>query len=342
MSYDPKRRAFMEKIRISVKKSVYEILIKDAASFGINKKNGEINRNEFINRLILFYYEEYTSSNKERLEAISRSLNAYVELDDYDLTNLSNDILKRINALSTIKDYDDESTIISFKPTKESETIISYIIDNLINNTSISSFFSMMFESYSNMVKSQRERIIFKDNYDKLTKAIRKSREVYVRMKNNAHAPFKGAIYALEASEEMYNYCLFYINEKIVTIRLSNIEDVKVLTDASNIPEEIMDYMDIQIDHGVQYTFNKDDLEDVVVEMTDYGKHLYEKLYIFRPLYYKVEGNRYYFKGSHIQILSYFKRFGKDGMIISPLSLRNKIVGYYKTAFMAYIKEKND
>ena len=342
MYYDPKRRAIMEKIRISVKKSVYETLIKDAASFNITKSNGEINKNEFINRLILFYYEEYTSSNKERLEAISRSILSYTDLDKYDLADLSNDILKRINNLSTIKENEEESVIVSLKPTKESETIISYIIDNLINNTSISSFFSMMFESYCSKVKSQRERIIFKDNYDKLMKAIRKERAVFVRMKNNIAPNFTGAIYTLEASEEMYNYCLFYIDERIVTIRLSNIEDVKVLTDAISIPEEIIDYMDIQIDHGIQYTFNKNDLEDVVVELTEYGKKLYEKLYIFRPVYYKVEGNKYYFKGSHIQILSYFKRFGKDGIIISPEELRNKIIGYYKTAFYSYINEKND
>ena len=324
----PKGGHFMEKLRISIKKSVYDLLIKDASSFNILKRNGEINKNEMINRLIIFYYEEYTSSNKERLEAISRSVKAYVDLDDYDLTNLSNDILKRINALSTIKDLDDETVILSFKPTKESETIISYIIDNLINNISISSFFSMMFESYSNIVKSQRERIIFKDNYDKLIKAIHKNREVFVRLKNNIAPNFKGAIYTLEASEEMYNYCLFYIDNKIVTIRLANIEDVKLLTDASSIPEEVQDYMDLQVDHGIQYTFNENDLEDVVVELSENGKKLYEKIYIFRPIYYKVEGNLYYFKGSHIQILSYFKRFGKDGIIISPNDLRNKMIGY--------------
>ena len=198
----------------------------------------------------------------------------------------------------------------------------------------------MMFESYSNKLKSQRERIIYKNVYDKFIKAIRKSREVFVRVKNNIAPNFRGSIYALEASEEMYNYCLFYIDNEIVTLRLSNIEDVKVLTDASNIPEEIMDYMDIQIDHGIQYTFNKNDLEDVVVKMSENGKKLYEKLYIFRPIYYKVEGDLYYFKGSHIQILSYFRRFGKDGIIVSPESLRNKMIGYYKAAFNAYIKDK--
>ena len=48
-----------EKIKIYVSKRTKEILDKDAELFEFFKKSGEINRNEFLNTLIMNYSSNY-------------------------------------------------------------------------------------------------------------------------------------------------------------------------------------------------------------------------------------------------------------------------------------------
>lgn len=51
--------AEMEKLNIRIPSSVKQRLDDDAALFEITKENGEINRNEFLNRIIDGYYPQY-------------------------------------------------------------------------------------------------------------------------------------------------------------------------------------------------------------------------------------------------------------------------------------------
>ena len=48
-----------EKIKISLKESILSTLKKDCANFGFNKKPNELNKNAFINTLIVNYYEKF-------------------------------------------------------------------------------------------------------------------------------------------------------------------------------------------------------------------------------------------------------------------------------------------
>ena len=57
------------------------------------------------------------------------------------------------------------------------EIQIIFIENNLINNTSISSFYRNLFTSYAHNPQNFRELIIFKENYDLLTESIEKNRK---------------------------------------------------------------------------------------------------------------------------------------------------------------------
>lgn len=59
--------AEMEKLNIRIPSAVKQRLDDDAALFEITKENGEINRNEFLNRIIDGYYPQY-DENYARLE----------------------------------------------------------------------------------------------------------------------------------------------------------------------------------------------------------------------------------------------------------------------------------
>ena len=335
-----KRRNFMEKIRISVKKYVSDILMKDAEDFKITKNNGEINRNEFLNRLIVNYHDEYTLTNKHQIDAIMKPISKYSEVDDIDKINMANEILKRTKDVLTVVSKDDDSIILSLKPTKESEPIIEYIIANHINNQSISSFFSQMFEDYVNKVQTQRERIICEDNYRLLIKSKDKKRKVFVVSKNYS-TPFNGSLYTISNSKyELFNYCLFEVDHQIVTMRLANIKSVKILTEPASFDSDTLRLMAYQERYGVEYTIKEEDLEEVKVILTDEGKKLFERMYLYRPHLERIEDDVYVIKGSHLAIFNYFKRFGKEAKIISPIYLKEKMLRFHKRAFNSYIDDK--
>ena len=82
-------------------------------------------------------------------------------------------------------DSDKKTEIINLKPTKISEKQIIFIENNLINNTSISSFYRNLFTSYAHNPQNFRELIIFKKNYDLLTESIEKNRKVSITLKES-------------------------------------------------------------------------------------------------------------------------------------------------------------
>lgn len=54
----------LEKIKISVPKKTYDTLIKDCDNFDFHKNETTLNKNLFLNTLIVNYYERF-SANEE-------------------------------------------------------------------------------------------------------------------------------------------------------------------------------------------------------------------------------------------------------------------------------------
>ena len=126
----------MEKIKISLSKYTYEILTKDMENFEIVKDNGGLNKNEFLNRLIINYTDTFSNESKEQIERIDTIIDRYVDLDEIDKINLSNELVKSFRENMFFHDIDGTSVIVSVKPTKMSEPIITYLFDEVIQNQS--------------------------------------------------------------------------------------------------------------------------------------------------------------------------------------------------------------
>lgn len=328
----------MEKIRISVSKYTYDILLKDMEYFEIFKPNGEINKNEFLNRLIINYADDFTLDTKEQWDEVIKLVNKYTDLDQYDRANLTGEIISSLKDNFFFRNIDDESKIISLKPTKESSSLIEYLISEEINNQSISSFFREMFDSYVNMVQTMRERIIFEKEFKVISKSLEKNRKVFIKLKNDKSVPIIGSVYAVvDSKEELFNYILLDVNGKIQTIRLARIALVKIMNEPASFNQNILSLMDYQIENGVQFTVSEQDMEVVKVKMTERGLKLYRKMYLYRPNYHQVDGDIFYFKGSHEKIFNYFKRFGKDAIIVHPAYLKERMEHFYKSGWKGYL-----
>ena len=78
--------------------------------------------------------------------------------------------------------------------------------------------------------------------------------------------------------------------------------------------------------------------EDVhaVVRMTERGKQMYQMIVKNRPYITYADGDLYHFDWPEMQLDDYFRRFGKDAVVIEPSSLKNKLKSYYSRALEAY------
>lgn len=323
----------LEKIKISVQKNTYDILIKDCQNFNFYKNENTLNKNLFLNTLIINYYERFSANEESFKDSMLEAINERI---DYEQDILLEKLLNIIRKKESLDD-DKKTEIINLKPTKLSEKQILFIENNLVNNNSISSYYRNLFTSYAHMPQNYRELIIFKDNYDLITEAIEKKKRADLTLRNGEIIK-NASIYKLEhAKEELFNYVLLETeNNKPITLRLSKIKYVYLLNIKSSVSTDAINIFERQIKYGVQYPFYSYNEEQVVVKMTERGKELFKKMYIYRPIPDKIEGNLYYFNCSHNQITQYFKRFGYDGIIIAPISLAEAMNKYYYLASKKY------
>ena len=331
----------MEKYRISVSSFTAEILIKDMKSFGFLKGDGAPNKNEFLNRLILNYADDYTLSKSEQRDAIGTLVSSYADLSAEDRLLLSNSLIRAFTDRFFVRNEDDETVILSLKPVKASEALIECLIEKDARGQSISSFFREMFDAYVNLPQPQRERIVFKDIDDDLRKAQRKGRKTFIKLKTGDDARFTGTLYALGVGdEETYNYALFNVGGAIQTVRLCKIASVKILNEPATITESLLPLLEFQTRYGIAYPVNESELEPVRVRLTDKGEKLFQKLYLYRPNYYERDGDDYVFHAPHMQIFTYFTRFGKEAIIRAPQSLVLRMRHFYRSGAKAYQAEE--
>ena len=75
-----------------------------------------------------------------------------------------------------------------------------------------------------------------------------------------------------------------------------------------------------------------------VVRLNKYGVKKFKAITKNRPLVSKIEGDLYYFDWPELQLEEYFKRFGRDAIVIKPTSLKEKIKKFYYYGLREYSK----
>ena len=120
------------------------------------------------------------------------------------------------------------------------------------------------------------------------------------------------------------------------TLRLASVKTVSLLSASSHIPEENKLLFERQIACASQYPMYNTDNEPIKVQLTEKGKKLFEKIYLYRPTPVSIEGDIYTFNCSASQLLYYFERFGESALILSPKKLGIFMLNYYYFALKKY------
>ena len=323
-----------EKIKISLRKATLNLLKKDCEDFKITKPNGTPNMNLFINTLLVNFYEEFSAGEEGLHDEIKKALFSVPEVYK---KNALDQILKIFAKRSDYASFDKASAILSFKPTKSSERAVVYIEKIALKSESISSFYRRMLVAYSQRPKNEREKILFKDNYELLCKAVQKDVQVCITLKSNDRSFDNMSVYSVaSAKDELFNYVLCYSRKNNHTMRLASIKDVYLLPHKSQIPNDNKELFKRQVECGAQYPIYPSDDKPIRVQLTEKGKELFKKIYLYRPTPVSIEGDIYTFNCSANQLLYYFERFGENALILSPRRIGIFMRNYYHYALKKY------
>lgn len=326
----------LEKINIYVPSEIGKQLHNDALLFEIYKKDKRtVNFNRFLSMLLCGYFDLYVEENKKTYDALMKRI-AQTSLKTYEQAALAEQILKEI-ILPEIPTHKGAKPIrLSLKPTKETEPLIRNITAGPVaGNDSVSQYFCRMLISYCKKPFSEREQIVFRDNYLFLQDACRKGQTLkFMTIWNDDEVrtvtPYCMAI----GEEEMFNYLLCEENHpktgqpRPATYRLNRITKLTHGIEIKSISDEVKKYCDRMKEFAPQYVINND--EEICVKLTDRGEMNFGRIYYGRPRVLRIEdredGHYYYFSCSKIQIINYLRRFAYETYeIIEPGSLKEKI-----------------
>ena len=336
----------LEKINIYVPTHIGAILDNDANMFEILKKDGRtINRNRFLSMLILGYHNSYVTECQKSYEAIANELVEH-GIDPDKSSELADQILKKVVLPDVPSRKGKNPSKLSLKPTKDTEGLILNIMYNLVGDDFISQYFCRMLMSYCEKPFSEREQVVFRDNYERLKEACDQTRPVTFSTIWNPKVMHTVIPYQLAVGhEELFNYLLCAEKnsgsgkQEARTYRLNRIAKINYSRESNIIADNVLQNLDKMLHYGPQYMINDD--EESCVRLTESGRKNFSRMYYGRPQVDRIEersdGHYYYFKGSKDQVFFYFRRFGfDDAEIISPESLRQKMSEFHLKAYENY------
>ena len=334
-----------DKINIYVPREVGELLDSDNEMFEVFKPDGmTLNRNQFLTQLVTGYYDTYARELQAKSEAILKALSP-VQADRQTCEQIASSILDEILLPRTSKRVGRTAMQFSLKPTNKTESLISKIRGEIEKDDYVSRYLVRMLTSYSEKPFSQRERIVFKDNYEMLVACCKKQQPVYFVTTANKHDVHEVVPYMITTGqEEMYNYLLCQVeNERTHqpearAYRLNRIRGLNRSEKAAILQDDVKQRLEAMRKQGPQYAINDD--TEVCVRLTPKGRGMYNRVYFGRPAYMREEnkpdGCYQYYQCSQNQLELYFRRFGAEAEIISPESLREKMAEFYRLASRAY------
>lgn len=321
-----------EKIKLTLPQETLELLRKDCVDFRFFKKDRSPNLNDFLNTLIVNDYEAFSASEEELHDEMKKALFRVPEKYRGEALEGVLQVLARREK----QQYGHKGVSLSFKPTKQSEHVTDFIEHVLLSGEALSAFYRRLFLSYAKKSKNEREKILFRQNYELLSRAVAKGVQVCLFLENGKVVP-NCSIYAVAPSkDELFNYVLLYDGSRNATVRLAKIKSASLLPDKAELPAESRNLFERQIACGAQYPLYATDNVPICVQLTEKGKALFEKIYLYRPTPTKIEGDIYTFECSAQQVLYYFERFGDSALILSPKRLGIFMRNYYHYALKKY------
>ena len=322
-----------EKYKIYLSEETKTRLINDAELFEFTRADGTVNLNGFLKELIVNYFDQYRKDNDELLENMLSELTSVKSLKSKDASVLADKIIKTY--IYNKEPASSKSTVITLTVSRESYSIIKIIENNLLQDNSMSGYIKDMFLSYLSIPRNKREEIIFRPTYETINKAITERRILTFTTTNNKGMSTVEPYLTATSKEEQFSYllCHGHDNNKDHALRISRLRNVFISSETFERNDTISKRL---TDYGMRHPHSASPDIHAIVLMTERGKQMYKMIVKNRPAVTSIKGDKYHFDWPEVQLIDYFKRFGKESIVIKPRSLKQKLIKYYEEAKAAY------
>lgn len=324
-----------EKYKIYLSEDTKTRLINDAELFEFTRPDGTVNLNGFLKELIVNYFDQYRNDNDELLEALIADLTSAKGMKAKEASALADRIITTY--INAAEQTSGKSAVITLTVSGESYNVIRIIENNLLKDNSLSGYIKDMFQSYLSMPRNRREQIIFKQTYELLTKAIAENKVITFTSTNSSQgkAVYMEPYLIATSKEEQFSYVLCHNHTyyRDHTFRISRLRDVFVTNETFTVDPKVRETL-TKIGRRSPHSAAPD--IHAVVRLTDHGKQMYRMIVKNRPVVTTINGDLYHFDWPEMQLEDYFRRFGKDAVVVKPKSLKNRLKNYYTDALEAY------
>ncbi len=322
-----------EKYKIYLSEDIKTRLATDAELFEFTRENGTVNLNGFLKELIVNYFDQYRNDNEELLKSVLGELSSAKELKPRTASALADKIIRTY--INNKDSGTGKSAVITLTVSGVSCEIIQIIENNLLKENSLSGYIKDMFLSYLSIPRSKREEIIFKDTYESINKAISEGRQLSFSSKGHDRKVIVEPYLIATSKEEQFSYLLCHDQraKKNRSFRISRLSNVFITSNTFTKDQKIEDEL---VRKGLRSPHSMSEDIHAVVKMTERGKQMYTMIVKNRPYVTYIDGDEYHFDWPEMQLEDYFRRFGKDAVVIEPKSLRTKLRNYYSRALEAY------
>lgn len=326
-----------EKYKIYLSDDTRSRLINDAELFEFTKKDESVNLNAFLKALIVNYFDQYRHDSEKLMTNIMQDLTSITSISDKDAVRLADKIVSTY--IKNDQFQSKQTSAVTLTVSGSSYDIIKIIENNMLKDTSLSQYLKDMFNSYLSIPRSEREAIIFKDSYEDISRALKEHKILSFTntTSGDEHAYLVEPYVIAPSKEEQCNYllCMDRNSRRPRTFRISRLRSVFVTADSFPINPETQKELQekaIRSPHSVSLTVQ------AVVRLNKYGVRKFKAITKNRPIVSKIEGDLYYFDWPELQLEEYFKRFGRDAIVIEPESLKEKIKKFYYYGLREYSK----
>ena len=321
-----------DKYKIRISNRLDSFLNVDMKTFNFYKPNDKVNKNKFYSMVINGMYEYYLNDNN----IIFNTLCDEAPNDKNFNKNLADAINKNLlkSHHSDLSDFL-HPVDIYIQTTKENQDTFNKIEANSLKNETFSEFVRNLLIKYISLPMYLREMIIFKDNYHLLKYSFKESIEILVTTNDNEQYLFRQFGACLNGDETNY----YFIGEividnltELISFKLSDIKHITLTDNYYLFTKEKLEYISSKIIHGPELIDNNED--NIVLQFDDTGVDMYFKNEHDRPLYIDCneDTNIFTFQFNEDKMFNYLKIFGKHVKVITPLSLKNKLKDFYKSA----------
>lgn len=297
-----------DKITVYVNTDTYDSLHKDCKDFEVS------NMNDFINRLIGNYIEDYYALIDELSKEIKDSLEKYVDEDNLDSICRSIAFKKG----SAVGSKGKTERKINFRLQKKT---FNKAVENIYaasESLDLSSFFRNMFLSYLSLPIYKREQIIYRRMIRQIEGIIKKKEKLSYCKKDDGKTHIINPYTIDSSSHELFNYLVgqYENGDKHKTsVRIARIKDIVPIHKTAEFSDNFEQCYKTAKKNGIQFMMDEVEIRSVTLNEKQY--QTYNKRYLERPklIDEKVVNNFHvcYFDCSKFQLESFFTPFLDEG-----------------------------